>query len=87
MRGFSGLLSVALKAGTEEAAAKFCNALRYFGIAVSWGGFESLCVPGQFPAEETGEGRPLWGARLSIGLETADDLLDDLEQALAALPA
>lgn len=86
MRGFSGLLSFALKDGGQAAAAAFCNALRYFGIAVSWGGFESLCVPAQFPAEETQVCRPLWGARLSIGLETVDDLLEDLDQALASLP-
>lgn len=78
MRGNSGLLSVALKDGGREAACRMIDRLHYFGIGVSWGGFESLAIPMSFVEPE---GR-LWGARISVGLEDVDDLLADLEQAL-----
>jgi cystathionine beta-lyase len=88
MRGCSGLLSFELKDGTQADAYAFVNRLRYFGIGVSWGGFESLAVPTMFG---TGRGdfamassrAARWGARLHVGLETVEDLLDDLENALA----
>jgi cystathionine beta-lyase len=87
MRGYSGLLSFELKEGTQEAAYRFVDSLRYFCIAVSWGGYESLAIPMTFPARKqtnAGEsnGGLAWGARLHIGLETVDDLLEDLEKAL-----
>lgn len=80
MRGCSGLFSLELKEGGRAAAYRVANRLRYFGIGVSWGGFESLAIPMSFPAAEGEE--PRWGLRLSIGLESAADLLEDLEQAL-----
>ncbi len=92
MRGASGLLSFELKEGTRESAYRVVDRLRYFGIGVSWGGFESLAIPIGFPQ---GPGGPIhlpgvtvpadrvhWGARLHVGLETVDDLLEDLEEAL-----
>jgi cystathionine beta-lyase len=93
LRGYSGLLSFALKEGGQESAFRVVNALRYFHIGVSWGGYESLAIPIGFPADKrrepgylpgVGESRGglQWGARLHIGLETLDDLLDDLENAL-----
>jgi cystathionine beta-lyase len=93
LRGYSGLLSFELKDGDEGAAFRFVNALRYFGIGVSWGGFESLAIPIGFPEKSRGGaaalpgvhgaiGRINWGARLHIGLETQEDLLEDLELAL-----
>jgi cystathionine beta-lyase len=93
LRGFSGLLSFELKDGDEAAAFHVVNRLRYFGIGVSWGGFESLAIPIGFPEKWRGgpaalpgvhgaAGKINWGARLHIGLETVEDLLEDLEQAL-----
>ncbi|HEU4752666.1 MAG TPA: PLP-dependent aspartate aminotransferase family protein, partial [Armatimonadota bacterium] len=79
MRGYSGLLSLELKDPGREAACRFVDALRYFGIGVSWGGFESLAVP--FTLAEPGA-EPRWAVRLHIGLETVDDLLKDLDGAL-----
>jgi cysteine-S-conjugate beta-lyase len=55
-----------------------------FGIGYSWGGFESLAVPGDPPRSAT---NPIWGGplvRLQIGLEDPDDLIADLAQALAS---
>jgi len=84
MRGSSGLLSIELKEGGQAAAYAFINRLRYFHIACSWGGYESLAIAIPFPAVKNGE--PAvgggWGARLHIGLETVEDLMEDLEQAL-----
>lgn len=80
LRGTSGLLSVELKDGSQELTCRVLNRLHYFGIGVSWGGFESLAVPIAFPAEAGAT--PGWGMRLHIGLETLDDLLEDLDQAL-----
>jgi cystathionine beta-lyase len=95
LRGFSGLLSFELKDGKEADSFRLINALRYFGIGVSWGGFESLAIPIGFPEKWRGgaavlpgvhgsSGKIQWGARLHIGLETIDDLLEDLDRALTA---
>lgn len=81
MRGSSGLLSFELKDGGQAAAFAMVDRLRYFAIGVSWGGFESLAVPFGFPSEERG-GEMRWGARLHVGLETVEDLLEDLDSAL-----
>jgi cystathionine gamma-lyase len=86
MRGFSGMVSVVLEGGTV-AAIRFVDRLQLFGIAVSWGGFESLALPidpdGTAFAAELGI-EPGF-VRLSIGLEDVDDLLCDLQQALEGL--
>jgi cystathionine beta-lyase/cystathionine gamma-synthase len=47
---------------------------------VSWGGHESLAIPHEFTDPETG--RPEWLIRLSIGLESLEDLKADLYKAL-----
>ena len=78
MRGNSGLLSFQLKEPGREAVCQVVDRLRYFGIGVSWGGFESLAIPVLLNAE----GEPGWGIRIHVGLETAEDLLDDLDHAL-----
>ena len=80
MRGTSGLLSFSLKEPGVEAVSRVVDALQYFGIGVSWGGFESLAIPITVSAPEAPE--PEWGIRLHVGLETADDLLSDLDHAL-----
>ena len=80
LRGASGLLSFELQQSTREATCGVVDRLHYFGIGVSWGGFESLAIPITLPAD--GGGEPRWGIRLHVGLETIDDLLEDLDQAL-----
>lgn len=59
-------------------------------MTVSWGGYESLAFPlcAVFPRDtalHTATGTNLALVRLSIGLEEADVLIADLEQALARL--
>jgi cystathionine beta-lyase len=76
MSGASGLFSVALRAGPEGAAAAFANSLKLFGLAPSWGGFESLLAPVEVKPNQPAV------FRLAIGLEPVDALIADLEQAL-----
>jgi cystathionine beta-lyase len=82
MRGHSGMLSFELKDGGREKAFRVVDALEYFCIAVSWGGYESLAIPLEVPDPATG--RKMWIIRLSIGLEAVEDLKADLDQALNA---
>lgn len=83
--GSAGLFSFVLKGGKAKAAA-FVDALDLFGIGYSWGGFESLALPVH---PETCRSQVPWDKdraliRLQIGLEDADDLIADIEQALVA---
>jgi cystathionine beta-lyase len=77
MSGASGLFSVVLRAAPEGAIAAFANALKLFGLAPSWGGFESLLAPVEVKPNQPAV------LRLSIGLEPVEALIADLEQALA----
>jgi cysteine-S-conjugate beta-lyase len=86
--GSTGLFSVTLKGGTEQARDAVIDALHHFGIGYSWGGFESLAVPSDPAKWRT---VTTWnaagpGIRLQIGLEDAEDLIADLAQALADYP-
>jgi cystathionine beta-lyase/cystathionine gamma-synthase len=89
MSGFGSMLSFYTEGGAE-AAKKVCNKTRIFTLAESLGGVESLIEhPGimthaSIPEKirkERGLGDDL--VRLSVGIEQVDDLLEDLEQALA----
>ena len=91
--GGCGLFSFVLKGRRPSDRARFIDALARFGIGFSWGGFESLVVPFD-PARirtETAWPPKGWndedrlGVRLSIGLEDPDDLMQDLDQAFAAM--
>jgi len=80
MRDFGGMMSVLIRGG-RDAALAFAGRLRLFTNATSLGGCESLIehrasVEGEHPVS------PQNLLRLSIGLEHADDLIDDLRQAL-----
>ncbi|MBO9056748.1 cystathionine gamma-synthase [Curtobacterium flaccumfaciens pv. flaccumfaciens] len=86
MRGFGGMLSVALSGGAE-AAKRFAESTELFALAESLGGVESLIG---YPSEMTHASVkgtelavPENVVRLSVGIEDAGDLVADLEQALA----
>ena len=82
-KGSAGLFAFALHGGSPEARDRLIDGLVLFGIGYSWGGFESLAIPGEPPRSTT---NPDWGCplvRLQIGLEDPDDLIADLAQALA----
>ncbi|MGY1833731.1 cystathionine gamma-synthase [Blastococcus sp. SYSU DS0510] len=85
MSGFGGMLSFRLRDG-EEAALAVCERTGLFTLAESLGGVESLIEhPGRM-THASAAGSPLEVpadlVRLSVGIEDADDLLADLEQAL-----
>jgi cystathionine beta-lyase/cystathionine gamma-synthase len=88
MRGFSGMVCVDVGGGYDRAA-RFFDRLQVFKRAVSLGGVESLCsLPmltsqwGHTADELKRAGVTESMARLSVGLEDADDLIADLDQAL-----
>ncbi len=88
MRGFGGMISIVLKGGMKEAT-KFLESVKIFSLAESLGGVESLVnhpaimTHASIPAEtrrKLGISDAL--VRLSVGIETLDDLLEDLSTAL-----
>jgi methionine-gamma-lyase len=86
-RGFGGM--VAFDVGSREAAKKLMNNLKLCTLATSLGGVETLI---QHPASMTNASTPREERlqagitdgliRLSVGIENADDLIADFEQAL-----
>src|SRR5919201_3186544 len=89
MADFGGMVS--LLAESEEGAVALCARTRIWRLAESLGGVESLIEhPARMTHASTAEAPiavPRNLVRLSVGIESADDLLADLEQALAPLPA
>ena len=88
MKGACGLLTFVMKAAKIETIEKFCESLQHILMAVSWGGHESLIIPRcaavkreKFIAESE-EHRML---RLYCGLEDADYIIADLEQAFSKI--
>lgn len=85
--GHTGLMSFVLK-GDPEKAVKAVNSLNVFEIGCSWGGFESLalCPLINYKKEELEflnlNGHDSGLIRIHCGLEGADVLIGDLEQAL-----
>jgi cystathionine gamma-lyase len=91
MTGFGGIVTLILKGGMNESR-RFLEAVRVFSLAESLGGVESLV---NHPAIMTHasvppETRKALGisdalVRLSVGIEDIEDLIADLDQALAAI--
>jgi cystathionine beta-lyase len=91
---FGGIISFTLKEDTEAAAKSIVCNTKLFCLAESLGGIKSLCC---HPANMTHKSIPAERRRsagvadslirLSVGLEDANDLIADLEQALNALQA
>jgi len=80
--GFSGMLSLRVKGG-EPAAVAVAAKIELWKRATSLGGTESL-IEHRASVEGAGTPVPTDLLRLSVGLEDAGDLIDDLEQALRA---
>jgi cystathionine gamma-synthase len=85
MRRFGGMVGFRVRGGEEEAVA-ICDRTELFTLAESLGGVESLIEhPGRM-THASAAGSPLEVpadlVRLSVGIETADDLLADLDRAL-----
>lgn len=84
--GASGLFGVLLDPMSSADRSAFFDKLRLFKLGSSWGGFESLMVPA-WPAPVRSCSMLEEGAliRVHAGLETAADLICDLEEAFARL--
>ncbi|MFY7972903.1 MAG: trans-sulfuration enzyme family protein [Rubrivivax sp.] len=80
--GFGGMLSIRVRAG-EAAAIATAARVKLWKRATSLGGTESL-IEHRASVEGAGTPAPTDLLRLSVGLEHVDDLIADLEQALAA---
>ena len=81
--GATGLFSVVLKPVSETSKAAMLDGMTLFSMGYSWGGFESLVVPfkpHRTAINWTAEGPCL---RFHIGLESPDDLIEDLKQGFA----
>ncbi|MDF1503405.1 aminotransferase class I/II-fold pyridoxal phosphate-dependent enzyme [Roseisolibacter sp. H3M3-2] len=88
--GFGGMMAIEL-AGGGEAADRFVRALRVITHATSLGGVDSLVCEPRYTshAHMTSEARAAIGIpdgflRISVGIENAEDLIADVEQALGA---
>jgi len=87
--GACGLFSFVLQPVPKPALAAFLDGLRLYGMGASWGGFESLILPGDPKALRTATTWDLDGQLLRIhgGLEDVDDLIADLEAGFDRLTA
>jgi len=90
MKDFGGMLSFTLKDDSQEKAVKLMESVELFSLAESLGGVESLInhpasmTHASIPKEERLKSGLVDSLiRLSIGVEDVEDLLQDLEQALA----
>lgn len=88
MKNACGLLTFVLRANRVQTIEAFCEALQHILMAVSWGGYESLIIPRcasiqqqSFDAQNINH-RML---RLYVGLEEADYIIQDLDQAFETI--
>lgn len=94
MKAFGGVVAFDLKEDDAALASKIVSSLKYFKLAESLGGVKSLCC---LPCEMTHKSIPREKRyqagvtdsliRLSVGLEDADDLIQDLESVLKQVEA
>ncbi len=89
MRDFGGMISFKIKDNSPEAARKVLSSTKIFSLAESLGGVESLInhpasMPhASIPREERIKNGLLDSLiRLSVGIEDAEDLTEDLKQAI-----
>lgn len=87
--GASGLFAFVLKPVPRAALAAFLDGLEFYGMGASWGGFESLILPGDPSAARTATkwDNPGQLLRIHAGLEDIDDLTADLEAGFDRLNA
>jgi cystathionine beta-lyase len=86
MSGASSVFSFELDTDRLADIRRFTNAVRYFGLGVSWGGYESLIYPLALRTSwKGGEVPQLNLVRAHVGLEDPADLIEDLDRAIASL--
>ncbi|MDI9873668.1 trans-sulfuration enzyme family protein [Flectobacillus rivi] len=88
MTGACGLLTIVLPPVSYEQIEQFATGLKHFLLAVSWGGHESLVMPkaaGIRPENYDSNNEEHRMVRLYIGLESVEELQEDLTQALEVI--
>lgn len=86
MKGACGLFTFVLKTNKMKSIIQFCESLQHIMMAVSWGGHESLVIPkcaGLKPGDFDPANKEHCYIRMYVGLEDAEYLIKDLEQAFA----
>lgn len=84
MKGASGLISFFVNIDSIDQIETFCNSLKHIRMGVSWGGHESLIIPkcsGMKKEDFDAGDKTHRMLRLYVGLEDADYLIRDLNQA------
>jgi cystathionine beta-lyase len=86
--GASGLFGMLLKPYSRAAVTAMCEGMQLFKMGWSWGGYESLIVPGfHLPTRTASKWEPGVQLRIHAGLEDIDDLKDDLIEGFKRLAA
>ena len=83
MKGACGLFSFIIKAKKLKEIENFCEGLQHILMAVSWGGYESLIIPGCASVKENefdADNPDHRSIRMYAGLEDADYLIEDLKR-------
>jgi cysteine-S-conjugate beta-lyase len=85
--GAGGLFSIILKPVAQAKLHAMLESYQVFSMGFSWGGFESLALPCNPQLQRVAKAYHADGplVRYSIGLESIDDLIADLERGFAAL--
>ena len=84
MSGTGGMFSAQLKAKDIAGIERFCNSLKRFLMACSWGGHESLIFPtcSLFDSQNYSTELSWNHIRFYVGLEEPEEIIEDLKQAL-----
>lgn len=77
-----GLLSFSFRQAGLTVVEEFVDRLKLFRLGNSWGGVHSLVAVSPMPDHMTTLADPAWLVRLHVGIENADDLFNDVQQAL-----
>lgn len=86
LSGTGGLFSFTTRHSVESMK-RWADALDFFRIGVSWGGYESLVSVSPAPEKHAENGKAPSLVRLFIGIEDPDELMADIDRAWAKLPA
>jgi cystathionine beta-lyase/cystathionine gamma-synthase len=88
MRGACGLFSFYIKATSIREIENFCEGLKHILMAVSWGGYESLIIPGCASikaGEFDSNNRDHRILRMFVGLEEPEYIIEDLQRGFKAM--
>ena len=88
MRGACGLFSFYIKTDSIKEVEAFCENLQHIVMAVSWGGYESLIIPGCASVKEEDfnpNDRNQRRVRMYVGLEDPQYIIDDLQRGFSKM--